>query len=773
MSLIPAPTRRCVLIAAVVLGAALTATAGPAAPTAAAGQYTIYVCDATPPDGVPASAEDAQLGAFPETRPFTTATPKMFSTRAGRRCSAGKGVRGLVSMNYYPRGGTAPRGARARYVTRAPAGTEFARVRWAGTTQRRDCRWTAQMYTRGPGGKGTVAIRNKRGPMRDCRGEGQGRASGTTRLTTFPRAAGATRYVQQLVCAARRCSNRGVNYAKTKAMEITIADDTPPSIGILGDTPFAQGQWVGSGDHQINYDTADNVGVKAAKAFIGATEVGSGVRACDFRGLGGLVPCPNGPGAVAVDTQRVPEGSHALVLGAIDSADNVAAAGNTVTVRVDRVAPGAIPVGVAGGEGWRQANDFDAGWATPDEPDRAPIVAAHYRLCPAAGGPCVEGRRDGQTIAAINDLAVPAEGEWTLRMWRSDAAGNQLRDNASQPVALRLDSTPPQLGFEATAAADPTLLAAQVNDPVSGLAAGEIEISRVGSGSWQQIPTTVQGSRLVARVDDAKLPEGAYAARAFARDQAGNQGANDRRLDGQPMVVQVPLRIRTALRAGVAKQRTVRTVTKRVKRHGKRRTVRRRKTVLRPRVRVGFGRSVSIAGQLANSDGQPLPGAAVAVYSRTATKPEQVVSLLTTGPKGRYRYRARGTSTRTLRFAYAGTAQILPSQDEVTLLVPAASTIKINPRKTTNGRTVRFRGRLKAPIPGKLVELQARLPGRWQTFKTLRTGPSGVWKARYRFSDTCGQQRYRFRARLPKQAGYPYEAGRTRTASVTVNGRNC
>jgi len=306
---------------------------------------------------------------------------------------------------------------------------------------------------------------------------------------------------------------------------------------------------------------------------------------------------------------------------------------------------------------------------------------------------------------------------------------------------------------------------------VSGLAGGQIEISRQGSGNWHQIPTTAHGSRLLARIDDAGLPTGAYTVRAFARDHAGNQGTSDRRLDGQPMTIQVPLRTRTALTGGVARKRKV---TRRVKRHGKRRKVRRRITVLRQRARVRLGRPAAIAGRLANSDGQPIAGAQLQVYSRSATSPERLVRHLTTGPRGRYHYRARGTTTRTLRIVYPGSARILPAQQEVDLLVPAASTIRVTPRRATNGRRVRFAGRLRGMrIPDKLVELQARLPGRWQTFQTVRTRAGGRWATGYRFGSTCGVQRYRFRARLPKQAGYPYETGRSATVAVRVRGRRC
>ena len=430
-------------------------------------------------------------------------------------------------------------------------------------------------------------------------------------------------------------------------------------------------------------------------------------------------------------------------------------------------------VGVAGGEGWRNTNSFDLGWQNPEEADRAPITAAHYRLCPAGGGDCQVGSRAGDGIAQVPGVSVPAPGEYRFQAWREDAAGNKQPANASQPVTLRYDPEPPVVGFEPISAEDPTKLAAQVSDKTSGLATGEIEISRQGSGTWQQLPTAVEASRLVARLDDSQLPAGVYQVRAFARDKAANQGSSERRLDGQPMVITLPLRIPTTLGAGVAQRSTV---TRRIRRQGRRRTVRRRVTVLRPRARVGFGRHVTIAGRLTNSDGQPQAGAEIQVYSRTETSAEQLVGVVSTGADGRYSYRALGSATRTLRLLYRGSARILPAQGEVTLLVPAASSIAARPRRTLNGRTVRFAGRLRAPLAGKLVELQARLPGHWQTFRTLRTDAHGVWRSAYRFSATCGAagtRSFRFRARLPKQQGYPYETGHSPRVTVRVRRTAC
>ena len=110
---------------------------------------------------------------------------------------------------------------------------------------------------------------------------------------------------------------------------------------------------------------------------------------------------------------------------------------------------------------------------------------------------------------------------------------------------------------------------------------------------------------------------------------------------------------------------------------------------------------------------------------------------------------------------------------DLKLIVPAATTAHVDHRSLRNGHTVRFSGRLRGlppPPGGKLIELQVRFPKSWQTFKTARTDAGGRWSARYRFARTRGVVRYRFRARLPREAGYPFATGRSRSLTVRVRG---
>jgi hypothetical protein len=720
---------------------------------AEAGAFTINTCGSDPPN-------------------FSTDAFEDFATRGmlwKRACDPeGPGLRGLVTANVI-RSGRVVRGARSYFTLTAPAGTYFAWINWSGHAQRRDCRYALQVWADGPGAQ-TKPIKNVRANQ-DCPRPGRAQAAGWPgrRFELIP---GTTRLVQRIVCVGAPgtpyCSARGRNFIRTLKAEVTVVDPILPSAGILQDNPFTAGQWV-RGEQVVNYDAADNVGVKLARAVVNGGLHGEHPRDCHYAQQ---APCPNGPGAIRVDTRRLGEGSQTLAVEAVDAGDNVGASAG-ITVRVDNTAPGAVPVAVEGGEGWRNQNDFDLTWDNPDEGDRAPITAAHYRLCRADGSGCSDGSQSAVGIERLADLGMPAPGEWQVRAWREDAAGNQEPANASVPVRLRYDPEPPQLGFEPPPASDPTLVSVLVTDQVSGLAGGQIELSRDGSGVWQELATRQDGSRLLARIDDASLPPGTYLLRATARDQAANQNSTDKWVDGRPVAINLPLRMPTAIRAGVIGRRIERTT---IERRGKRRRVRREVPTFEPSARMALGRQVTIGGRLENRDGQPLSDAEVQVLSRSPASPEQPVGVVRTDTQGNYSFVTQASSTRTLRFVYHGSPLTLPTASEVSLFVSATSTIRARPRHVRNGQAVHFVGRLRSlppPVTGKLIELQVVLSGEWQTFRTTLTDGQGGWSVPYRFRRTCGLTRYRFRIRLPAEAGYPFETGLSRPIEVRVRGRPC
>jgi hypothetical protein len=720
---------------------------------AMAGEYTILACQADGAGYASTAFED-----------FATKGMKW-----RRACGPyGPELRGLVTANVARKGRVA-RGAQSMFVLSAPSGTTLSRLRWSGHAHRRDCRYALQLYAERPGAS-SVAIKNVRA-NRNCPRPDRAQASSWPRPRAYD-LGGATRIVQRVVCVGapshRFCSSRGQNYIRTFAAEATVVDGVGPSATILADSPLARSEWVG-GIQSFAYEASDNVGIRVGHASLGGAQLGKDPRACNYSQR---IPCPSGRGQIEVTTGRVPEGSQPMAVLVEDAAGN-AAASAPVTVRIDNAAPGAVPVGLAGGESWRNQNDFDVAWTNPAEGDRAPIVAAHYRVCRAGSEECVGGERANAGIAGIDNLAVPEPGEWELRMWRRDAAGNQQASNASLPVRLRFDPQPPELGFEASSPDDPTRVSVHVEDRISGLGGGSIEISRAGSGVWQVLPASREGDRLLARVDDAALPPGDYDLRAAAHDLANNLASTDRRLDGQPMRLRLPLRIATSMRAGIVRKREV---LRTVRRGGKKRKVRRTVTVLDRRAKVAFGRRVRFAGRVLNRAGHPLAGARLLVYSRVAGGGEQLEGSVTTNARGGFSYVVEARSSRRFRFVYPGTATILPVEETAHLRVKGYSTFTVDRRRVVNGDSVVFAGRVKGrPLPeaGKLAELQVRYPGEWQTFETLRTKPDGSWRLEYPFTRTCGVQRFGFRVHLPPEAGYPLEAGSSRVLTVRVKGRPC
>jgi hypothetical protein len=71
-----------------------------------------------------------------------------------------------------------------------------------------------------------------------------------------------------------------------------------------------------------------------------------------------------------------------------------------------------------------------------------------------------------------------------------------------------------------------------------------------------------------------------------------------------------------------------------------------------------------------------------------------------------------------------------------------------------------------------VVKVQARIgKRRWQVFRTDRADRECRFTARYKLRSTRRARHYRFRARVPGQAGYPYEPGHSRTVRVKLKRR--
>ena len=211
---------------------------------------------------------------------------------------------------------------------------------------------------------------------------------------------------------------------------VQITDPSPPTQSAPTGALWADGYH--RGVETIQVGASDNTGIRASRLRVDGFERGAAVRACDFTVV---VPCSNEPGAtIAFDTRAVADGPHQLSVVAEDAALNVASLARTIVV--DNGAPAApTDVTLDGPSGVRTTNSFTVRWRNPGA-QVAPIAAAHWSMCRPSGTGCVTGATSGAGIAELAGLQVPGAGDWDLRIWLQDAAGNADASRVSAPLRL-------------------------------------------------------------------------------------------------------------------------------------------------------------------------------------------------------------------------------------------------------------------------------------------------------------------------------------------------
>jgi hypothetical protein len=566
------------------------------------------------------------------------------------------------------------------------------------------------------------------------------------------------------ICAQSACARDGLHaVAAIRDVNVVVGDDNPPSVAIRGGSLVAGGWRRGVQD--VVVEASDGVGIRRARALVDGLAKGTAEHVCDDTRA---VQCANGVDGFGIDTSRLSDGSHLLTAEALDSAGNQAVVSRRIVV--DNTAP-SRPYSLSAdvGGGWKAATSFSLRWTNPRQ-SAAPIAGASIALCPIAHvAPdvvgCATAARSGTGVTSANGIRVPGPGQWRARVWLRDAAGNHNPSNTVETI-LRFDDQAPTLSFVAPSAARPTVVQVRARDVGSGVGAREILLRRRGSSAWTSLPVVADKSGFSAVIDDEHLPDGIYELRARAVDLAGNERSTNRRADGQSAELALPLRIKTRLKVG--KRKRIRAKGAKGKR--------RYRIVLIEKPRSRYGRTILLRGRLTSPGGNPLVGRDVYVLEQThlPAAPWRPIATVHTSKTGRFAFRALRGPSRTLRFRFNGSDTIRGRTANVRLGVRAASSISVDRHRVVNGESVTFRGRLRGrpfPTSGKLIEVQARAHGRWLTFGTTRAhARTGRWSLPYRFSATRGSVRYRFRVRIPKESGYPYEAGASRSVSVSVRG---
>ena len=263
-----------------------------------------------------------------------------------------------------------------------------------------------------------------------------------------------TQLVVWMVCASGNgwCNDvGGYSTAYARNLFFNIQDYTAPGNGIGGS--LTGGGWRNSGGSFAASGSDSGSGVYFVDHYINGGHISRSFTNCSLTTLFGgtvgtqLTPCST----THSNSQSYGVGSFAQGANTITGCtSDFATDGNynqscqAATVRVDTVAPtmGDGGVNLAGGSEWRPTNDFDVSWSNPQQA-HAPIDGAYYRITGSGGG-YDSGAQfvSGADKQSLGDLAVPAAGEYTLKVWARDQAGNQSESNA-QTTTLRYDPTVP------------------------------------------------------------------------------------------------------------------------------------------------------------------------------------------------------------------------------------------------------------------------------------------------------------------------------------------
>jgi hypothetical protein len=192
--------------------------------------------------------------------------------------------------------------------------------------------------------------------------------------------------------------------------------------------------------------------------------------------------------------------------------------------------------------------------------------------------------------------------------------------------------------------------------------------------------------------------------------------------------------------------------------------------------RVKFGRRPRVLGRFAQPSGGPGQGVLVCVSQRVAL-PNSIERLVRhprrTNARGRISAQLPTGPSRIVYLTYWRGAERVVTR-AIRLRVKPKLGLRIRPRgRLHNGQRMTLRARLRGPFHARRrVRFLAKPPGgRWVPFSirfVKRTDREGVARISHKFRHVSGRQKFRFKVKVPRQAGYPYLAGRSAVKTKTV-----
>jgi len=581
--------------------------------------------------------------------------------------------------------------------------------------------------------------------------------------TTF--ASPVVAFEARLLCAraeSKSCATTKPSSASVSSLVFTMDDPKPPTAGISGELT-AEGWQRGS--RQIEYEAGDQgSGIRFSETSVDGLARIRTEHECTRVTVGGQVragrmrPCALGVrGSQTLRTSLFSDGPHQLRHCAFDFSGE-SGCSRTVTIRTDNTPPaGPRSLQVAGGDGWHRENGFILNWEVPDQGPASPVTGSWLWLGSGGGG---TGPVAGTGPDRAEAIEVPGPGEYPVRVWLGDAAGNS-EEATAVTATLRFDDVPPTGYLLQPSPGRPEHLQAVVSDIHSGIETGVISIRRRKDpdGQWRDLPTGIASDKgetwLNARLPSEALGTGEWMVRATATDRAGNVFVTTRRDNGSVLTVDTPAKRDTRL-------------TVRLSASGRNGPV----LHANPRERV------MVTGRL--SAGQGLRGERLRVIELPdrGSRQRLLVHDLTTGRDGSFRLWLRPGTNRRVSVEYMGTERHSRAvAGPLRLVVAARIGLRAGPRRLRTGNAVTFSGRVsrglaRVPARGSTVAIQylSRTGSSWHPVLVARTNQRGRFRAAYRFRYITRSAKITLRAVLLPSGRFPYGGAVSRPVVVRVRG---
>ncbi len=341
--------------------------------------------------------------------------------------------------------------------------------------------------------------------------------------------------------------------------------------------------------------------------------------------------------------------------------------------------------------------------------------------------------------------------------WNNAVGPQGQPETGTSSMAVRIDETPPSLAFQPQNPSDPTGLAIDTTDGESGVAGGSIEMAPAGTNDWTSLPTSLEGSQLLANVDDAGL-HGAYSFHATSCDNVGNCGTTSERLT---------LPLRAASDSRVSFQKIANPPRRRHRVH------------VTTTLRVPYGDPVTIHGLYVTAQGTPVAHQPVQIVAAPANNSSAFsqIAAVTTGADGSWTAKLPPGPSRIIRAVTDGTATILPSSGQVTTIVPArVKLLRVWPHHVPWGGTVHLVGQLLGgylPPGGALVRLRIGYGSTYETYG-VEEHVTGTGRfstvASFGPGDPSVYRTYWFQIASLPMGNYPYAPAASQRVPVIVGG---